>query len=68
LDLVFIDLYECDHGTLLDADKIREAMLKAAGIMGAEIVGDSFHTFSLGSQRYCYNCGIPNGTSYLAGV
>ena len=45
LDLVFVDLYECDHRTLLDADKIREAMIKAADLMGAEIVGDSFHTF-----------------------
>jgi S-adenosylmethionine decarboxylase proenzyme len=45
LDLILIDLYECDHERLVDADLIREGMLKAAEIMGAEIVGDSFHTF-----------------------
>ncbi|MFC1883335.1 adenosylmethionine decarboxylase [Thermodesulfobacteriota bacterium] len=45
MDLVFVDLYECDHKSLLNADKIREVMLKAAELMGAEIVGDSFHTF-----------------------
>jgi S-adenosylmethionine decarboxylase proenzyme len=46
LDLVLIDLYDCDTEGLKDAAKIREGMLEAAKIMGAEIVGDSFHTFS----------------------
>lgn len=45
LDLILIDLYECDRERLLYEDQIREAMLKAAGLMGAEVIGDSFHTF-----------------------
>ncbi len=45
LDLVLIDLYECEHQRLVDAGLIRKGMLKAAEVMGAEIVGDSFHTF-----------------------
>lgn len=45
LDLVLIDLYECDHNRLLDAEKIREGMFRAAQMMGAEVVGTSFHTF-----------------------
>ena len=45
LDLVLIDLYECVHERLLDAEKIREVMLTAARLMGAEVVGHSFHTF-----------------------
>lgn len=45
LDLVLVDLYECDRKTLLDADRIRDGMLKAADVMGAEVVGHSFHTF-----------------------
>jgi len=45
LDLVLIDLYECDQESLLDAEKIREGMLGAARLMGAEVVGHSFHTF-----------------------
>lgn len=45
LDLVLIDLYECDRECLVDTARIREGMLKAARIMGAEVVGDSFHTF-----------------------
>ena len=45
LDLVLIDLYECVHERLLDAEKIRGAMLVAASLMGAEVVGQSFHTF-----------------------
>ncbi len=46
LDLVLIDLYECNHERLLDAEEIREGMLNAAKMMGAEIVGHSFHTFT----------------------
>ncbi len=46
LNLVLIDLYQCDHERLLDAGLIREGMLKAAEVMGAEVVGESFHTFS----------------------
>jgi len=45
LDLVLIDLYDCDHDKLLDADRIREGMLKAAEVMGATVVAESFHTF-----------------------
>ncbi len=45
LDLVLIDLYECDRETLIDPDRIREGMLKAAKLMGAHVVGESFHTF-----------------------
>jgi S-adenosylmethionine decarboxylase len=45
LDLVLIDLYECNHERLIDADQIEKGMLKAAEIMGAEIIGHSFHTF-----------------------
>ncbi|HDI78840.1 MAG TPA: adenosylmethionine decarboxylase [Desulfobacteraceae bacterium] len=46
LDLVLIDLYECEKETLKDADQIRKGMLKAAELMGAEVVAESFHTFS----------------------
>jgi S-adenosylmethionine decarboxylase proenzyme len=46
LELVLIDLYECDHDRLLDADRIKEGMLKAAELMGAEVIGHSFHTFT----------------------
>jgi S-adenosylmethionine decarboxylase proenzyme len=45
LDLVLIDLYECVHERLLDAEEIKGAMLAAARLMGAEVVGHSFHTF-----------------------
>jgi S-adenosylmethionine decarboxylase len=45
LDLVLIDLYECDRQTLMDASRIRDGMLRAAELMGAEVVGESFHTF-----------------------
>jgi len=45
LDLVLIDLYECDRQRLVDAELIRQGMLEAAELMGAEVVGDSFHTF-----------------------
>ena len=45
LNLVLIDLYECDRERLVDASLIRQGMLKAAEVMGAEVMGDSFHTF-----------------------
>jgi S-adenosylmethionine decarboxylase proenzyme len=45
LDLILIDLYECDRETLVDADRIRESLIQAAEIMGAEVIGDAFHTF-----------------------
>jgi S-adenosylmethionine decarboxylase proenzyme len=45
LDLVIIDLYECDHETLLDSEKIKGGMLTAAEVMGAEVVANCFHTF-----------------------
>jgi S-adenosylmethionine decarboxylase proenzyme len=45
LDLVLIDLYECDHDKLLDARLIEKGMLRAAQIMGAQVIGHSFHTF-----------------------
>ena len=45
LDLVLIDLYECEHDRLLDAEEIRDGMIRAAEMMGAEVIGHSFHTF-----------------------
>lgn len=45
LDLILIDLYECNHARLLDVDLIERGMLKAAKLMGAEVIGHSFHTF-----------------------
>ena len=45
LDLVLIDLYECNHDRLLDVAQIEKGMLEAAGLMGAEVIGHSFHTF-----------------------
>ena len=45
LDIVLIDLYECDHDRLLDAEGIKVGMLQAAQLMGAEVIGSSFHTF-----------------------
>lgn len=45
LDIVLIDLYECDHESLLDAGRIQEGMLKAADLMGAQVIAHSFHTF-----------------------
>jgi len=45
LDLVLIDLYDCDREKLLDVRQIRGGMLRAAELMGAEIIGQSFHTF-----------------------
>ena len=45
LDLILVDLYECDHDRLLDVDLIREGMLKAAEVMGAEVIGHAFHAF-----------------------
>ncbi|MBW1999430.1 MAG: adenosylmethionine decarboxylase [Deltaproteobacteria bacterium] len=45
LDLVLIDLYECEREKLLDVGQIRDGMLRAAKLMGAEIIGESFHSF-----------------------
>lgn len=45
LDLVLIDLYECNHERLIDPDIIKEGMIEAAGLMGAEVIGHSFHRF-----------------------
>lgn len=45
LDMVLIDFYQCERERLMDADIIRDNMLKAADIMGAEIISHSFHTF-----------------------
>jgi S-adenosylmethionine decarboxylase len=45
LDLVLIDLYECDRERLTHEEEIKEGMLKAAELMGAEVIGTSFHTF-----------------------
>ena len=45
LDLVLIDLYECDHKMLVEPETIKGGMLKAAELMGAEVIGQSFHTF-----------------------
>ncbi len=46
LDLVLIDLYECNHESLLDEGRIRVGMLQAADLMGAQVVAESFHTFN----------------------
>lgn len=45
MNLILIDLYDCDHDRLLNADLIKEGMLKAAELMGAEVIGHAFHTF-----------------------
>lgn len=45
LELVLIDLYECDRDRLIHEHEIKEGMLKAAELMGAEVIGHSFHTF-----------------------
>ena len=45
LDLVLIDLYECNHDRLLDVIQVEKGMLEAARRMGAEVIGHSFHTF-----------------------
>ncbi|MBN2125837.1 MAG: adenosylmethionine decarboxylase [Deltaproteobacteria bacterium] len=45
LDLVLIDLYDCDHESLTDEGRIRDCLLSAAEMMGAEVVAESFHTF-----------------------
>jgi len=45
LDLVLIDLYDCEREKLLDVEQIRDGMLRAAKLMGAEIIGESFHAF-----------------------
>ena len=45
LELVLIDLYECEHSMLKDQDLIRDGMLEAARLLGAEVIGHSFHTF-----------------------
>ena len=45
MDLVLIDLYDCDHEKLVSVDQIRHGMLEAAKLMGAEVVGHAFHTF-----------------------
>lgn len=45
LDLVLIDLYDCDRKRLVNANRIREGMLEAARSLGAEVVGEAFHTF-----------------------
>lgn len=45
LDLVLIDLYGCNHEKLLDSEVIKEGMLTAAKLMGAEVVAVSFYNF-----------------------
>ncbi|MFC1825653.1 adenosylmethionine decarboxylase [Thermodesulfobacteriota bacterium] len=45
LDLVLLDLYECNHARLVEAETIKKAMIEAAERMGAEVRGHSFHTF-----------------------
>jgi S-adenosylmethionine decarboxylase proenzyme len=45
MDLVLIDLHDCNRERLVDLDLIRAGMLKAAEMMGAEVRGHSFHTF-----------------------
>ena len=45
MNLVLIDLHDCDHDKLLNMDLIEQGMLKAAELMGAEVIGHAFHTF-----------------------
>ena len=45
LDLVLMDFYECSRDKLLVESKIKEWMITAAKLMGAEVVANSFHTF-----------------------
>jgi S-adenosylmethionine decarboxylase proenzyme len=45
MNVVLIDLYDCDPNRLDDLDLIRQGMVKAAEIMGATVKGHSFHAF-----------------------
>ena len=45
LEVVLIDLYDCDPDRLDDLDLITQGMLKAAEIMGATVKGHDFHAF-----------------------
>jgi S-adenosylmethionine decarboxylase proenzyme len=42
---VLIDLYDCEQDRLVEPERIRDGMLRAAELMGAEIIGHAFHTF-----------------------
>ena len=43
---VIVEMYDCRPGILNDLEGIRKAMLDAADIAGATIVGEIFHHFS----------------------
>ncbi len=43
---ICLDLEGCNKDILNDRDKIREVMLEAAKLAGAQIVGDIFHNFN----------------------
>ena len=40
------EFYQCQDSLLDDLEGIRQAMLEAAGIIGATVMGDSFHRFA----------------------
>ncbi len=43
---LLMELEGCDRNTLNDVDALREALLTAADLAGATVLGDSFHRFS----------------------
>ncbi|MFH1427203.1 MAG: adenosylmethionine decarboxylase [Patescibacteria group bacterium] len=45
LRCMMLDLYQCDRERLVNEDFIKEHLIKAARIGGAEVVGYNFHTF-----------------------
>ena len=45
LDLVLIDLYQCLRERLLHPQTVQEGMIRAAELMGAQVIAHSFHAF-----------------------
>ena len=43
---LLMELEGCDRDVLNDVDALREALLTAANLAGATVLGDSFHRFS----------------------
>lgn len=43
---LLMELEGCDRSVLNDVDALREALLTAANLAGATVLGDSFHRFS----------------------
>jgi S-adenosylmethionine decarboxylase len=39
------EYYQCDEAAINDVAKVEEALIKAAEIAGASVIGSSFHTF-----------------------